>query len=89
MYDLTEAFNDLAAGKYDAVVCYRYQAKYYIEHFHLNQLQAEEISIQPREYCYVSHNKALIDAISNEIEKMEAEGLMAWEYCSSPYTYLY
>ena len=50
VYDLTEAFNDLAAGKYDAVVCYRYQAKYYIEHFHLNQLQAEEISIQPREY---------------------------------------
>ena len=76
VYDLTEAFNDLAAGKYDAVVCYRYQAKYYIEHFHLNQLQAEEISIQPREYCYVSHNKALIDAISSEIEKMEAEGLI-------------
>lgn len=76
VYDLTEAFNDLAAGKYDAVVCYRYQAKYYIEHFHLNQLQAEEITVQPREYCYVSHNKALIDAISSEIEKMEAEGLI-------------
>ena len=76
VYDLTEAFNDLAAGKYDAVVCYRYQAKYYIEHYHLSQLQAEEISIQPREYCYVSHNKALIDTISSEIEKMEAEGLI-------------
>ena len=27
VYDLEEAINDLAQGKYDAVICYRYQAK--------------------------------------------------------------
>lgn len=76
VYDMTQAFFDLASGKYDAVICYRYQAKYFIEHFNLSTLKAEEISIQPREYCYVSHNKQLIDAISHEIDKMETEGII-------------
>ena len=76
VYDLEEAINDLAKGKYDAVICYRYQAKYLIDHYHLDQLQSEDISMKPREYCYVSHNKELIDDISREIAMMEAEGII-------------
>lgn len=76
VYDLDEAIRDLAKGKYDAVICYRYQAKYLINHYHLDQLQAEDISMQPREYCYVSHNQDLIDDISREIAMMEAEGIV-------------
>jgi hypothetical protein len=58
------------------VICYRYQAKYLIDHYHLDQLQSEDISMKPREYCYVSHNKELIDDISREIAMMEAEGII-------------
>lgn len=76
VYDLEEAINDLAKGKYDAVICYRYQAKYLIDHYYLDQLQSEDISMKPREYCYVSHNKELIDDISREIAMMEAEGII-------------
>ena len=76
VYDLDEAIRDLAKGKYDAVICYRYQAKYLIEHYQLDQLQSEDISLQPREYCYVSHNQDLIEDISREIAMMEAEGLI-------------
>ena len=76
VYDMEEAINDLANGKYDAVICYRYQAKYLIDHYHLDQLQSEDISMKPREYCYVSHNKELIDDISREISMMESEGII-------------
>lgn len=76
VYDLNEAILDLAKGKYDAVICYRYQAKYLIDHFHLDKLQSEDISMQPREYCYVSHNQELIEAISQEMALMEAEGII-------------
>lgn len=76
VYDLDEAIIDLAKGKYDAVICYRYQAKYLIGHYHLDQLQSEDISMKPREYCYVSHNKDLIEDISREIAMMETEGII-------------
>ena len=75
--DLSEAFVDLAAGKYDGVICYRFQAKYYISQLHLkDQLQTEDLSLEPREYCYASHDKQLIDAINVELKKMEAEGIV-------------
>lgn len=76
VFDLNEAMLDLAKGKYDALICYRYQAKYLINHFQLDQLQSEDISMQPREYCYVSHNQELIEAISREMTLMEAEGII-------------
>ncbi len=74
--DLEKAIIELDNGKYDALICYRYQASYLISHFHLSGLQTEELSLQPREYCYVSHNKALIDVINRELAKMEAEGII-------------
>lgn len=74
--DLDQSFRELAKGRYDAIICYRYQAKFFIDHYHLDNLAREEISLQPREYCYVSHNKELIDAISLEIAKMDSEGLV-------------
>ncbi len=74
--DLDQSFRELANGRYDAIICYRYQAKYFIEHYGLESLAREEISLQPREYCYVGHNKELIDAISLEIAKMDSEGLV-------------
>ena len=74
--DLTKAMKELSAGKYDAVVCYRYQAKYLIGKHKLQNLEQEDLTLTPREYCYVSNNKKLIDAIDKELDKMEAEGLM-------------
>lgn len=74
--DLDQSFRELASGRFDAIICYRYQAKYFIEHYHLDNLAREDISLQPREYCYVGHNKELIDAISLEIAKMDSEGLV-------------
>ncbi|SHL15680.1 transporter substrate-binding domain-containing protein [Xylanibacter ruminicola] len=80
VYDLTKAMTDLAAGEYDAVICYRYQAKYLMAKHHLDNLVAEDLTLTPREYCYVSRNKKLIDAINVELDKMEAEGVMEEVY---------
>jgi signal transduction histidine kinase len=74
--DLTKAMRDLSAGKYDAVVCYRYQAKYLISKYHLDNLVQEDLTLTPREYCYVSNNKELINAIDRELDKMDEEGLI-------------
>ena len=75
--DLAAAFSDLAKGKYDGVICYRFQAKYEIGLLHLeNKLQAEELSLEPREYCYASHDPRLIEAINEELKRMEAEGII-------------
>ena len=76
VYDLTQAVKDLAAGKYDAVICFRYQAKYMIGKYHLDNLEAEDLTLMPREYCYVSHNEKLINAINAELDKMEDEGVL-------------
>lgn len=72
--DLPKAMRNLSAGKYDAVICFRYQAKYLIKRFALNNLQTQDMTLQPREYCYVSPNKQLIEAINTELDKMEADG---------------
>ena len=56
--DLGAAFKELAEGKYDGLICYRFQATHYINLLHLEkQLQTEELSLEPREYCYASHDK--------------------------------
>ena len=75
--DLGEAFEELAEGKYDGVICYRFQANYYVEQLHLErELKADELSLEPREYCYASYNPKLIEAINAEIRKMEEEGIV-------------
>lgn len=75
--DLNEAIVDLANGKYDGVICYRFQAKYHVGLLHLSdQLKADDLSLEPREYCYASHDKRLIDAINAELKKMEDEGIV-------------
>ena len=71
--DLTSTVIDLSNGKYDAVICFRYQARYIISHYGLQNLIAEDLSLQPREYCYVSPSKQLIDTINEELKKMEKE----------------
>ena len=75
--DLSEAFRDLAAGKYDGLICYRFQAQYNISTLHLEkQLQTEELSLEPREYCYASHDPRLINAINAELRRMDEEGII-------------
>ena len=75
--DLGEAFEDLAKGKYDGLICYRFQAMHNISRLKMEKmLQTEELSLEPREYCYASHDKRLIDAINAELKKMEAEGII-------------
>ena len=75
--DLSEAFVELADGKYDGLICYRFQAKYNIAQLHLgSKLQTEELSLEPREYCYASHDKRLIDAVDKELKKMDEEGII-------------
>ena len=72
--DLKQAMRDLSAGKYDAVICFRYQAKHLIDQPGIDNLIAEDLTLMSREYCYVSNNKALIDAINDAIDVMEEEG---------------
>ena len=72
--DLSQAVRDLSEGSYDALICFRYQAKYFIEKYKLENLVTEDLTLAPREYCYVSHNRELIAIINSELEKMEAEG---------------
>ena len=72
--DLKKALRDLSAGKYDAVICFRYQARYLVNLLELDNLKAEDLTLMSREYCYVSNNKQLIDAINVELDKMEEEG---------------
>ena len=74
--DLTKAMKELSEGKYDAVVCYRYQAKYLIGKHKLQNLEQEDLTLTPREYCYVSNNKKLIAAIDKELDKLEEDGMM-------------
>lgn len=73
---LAQAVKDLDAGKYDAVICYRYQALYFIEKFRMTNLVAEDLTLTPREYCYVSNDKELIERINVELSRMEAEGVI-------------
>lgn len=73
--NLDKAMRDLVKGKYDAVICYRYQARYLINLHHFENLLTDDISLPPREYCYVSHNKHLIELIDRELLKMETEGV--------------
>ena len=72
--DLKGAFLDLQKGKYDALICFRYQARYIIEELDLDDLTSSDLALTPREYCYVSHSKELIDAINTELDKMEEDG---------------
>ena len=52
--DLKDAFLDLQKGKYDALICFRYQARYFIEELDLDDLISADLALTPREYCYVS-----------------------------------
>jgi signal transduction histidine kinase len=75
--DLGEAFVDLSKGEYDGVICYRFQAKYFIDKLGLEEVLAtDELSLEPREYCYASYNKKLIEAIDKELKRMEEEGVI-------------
>lgn len=74
--DLTTAFKDLSDGQYDALICFRYQAHYLIKQLKLDNLTSADLALIPREYCYVSNNKKLIDAIDQALDKMEAEGII-------------
>lgn len=72
--DLSKATIDLSKGKYDAIICFRHQSKFLIEQNRLTNIETENLTLMPREYCYVSHNKQLIEAINSELEKMEKDG---------------
>ena len=75
--DLDSAFCDLAEGRYDGVICYRFQAKYSLKRLGLvEQMQTDELSLEPREYCYASHDSLLIAAINDELRRMETEGVI-------------
>ena len=74
--DLKRATYELARGKYDAVICFRYQARHLMANAQLDNLEAQDLTLMSREYCYVSHDKKLIDAINTELDKMEAEGII-------------
>lgn len=74
--DLTKTMKELSAGKYDAVICFRYQARYIIDSQHLDNLTAVDLALTPREYCYVSHDKKLIEAINVALDELEADGVL-------------
>lgn len=72
--DLQRTFAELSRGQYDAVICFRYQARHIIKQLQMDNLTASDLALTPREYCYVSPNKELIDAINTELDKMEEDG---------------
>jgi len=74
--DLPKALGDLSRGKYDAVICFRYQARFHIREQNLDNLVTEDLTLTPREYCYVSDNKKLIEAINRQLEIMDEEGVI-------------
>ena len=74
--DLTTALTELSKVKYYAVICFRYQARYLMDNYNLDNLDAIDLALMPREYCYVSHDKRLIDRINNELDKMDEEGVI-------------
>lgn len=74
--DLSKAMHELSDGKYDALICFRYQSHYLIDKYGLDNLTSTDLALMPREYCYVSHDKRLIDAINVELDKMEKEGVI-------------
>lgn len=75
--DLSQAFVDLANGEYDGLICYRFQAKYNMDILRLQDVLAtDELSLEPREYCYASHDSVLIDSINAELRRMEEEGII-------------
>lgn len=74
--DLKKTMLELSAGKYDAVICFRYQARYIIGNNHLDNLEATDLALTPREYCYVSHDKQLIDSINVALDRLEAAGVI-------------
>lgn len=74
--DLTTTLTELSKGKYYAVICFRYQARYLMDNYNLDNLDAIDLALMPREYCYVSHDKRLIDRINNELDKMDEEGVI-------------
>lgn len=74
--DLPKALCELSDGHYDAVICFRYQAKYHINDQDLDNLIAEDLTLTPREYCYVSNNRDLIRAIDRELTNMDKEGII-------------
>ena len=86
-YDLSKTILELAAGEYDAVVCYRYQARHLISKYGIDNLEAEDLTLTPREYCYVSQNKQLIDAINAELDKMQKEGVLDEIYANVAATF--
>lgn len=74
--NLRQAMQDLANGLYDAVICYRYQAKFITEKYSLTGLSFEDFTLTPREYCYASCDKELINLINVELDEMEEEGII-------------
>ena len=74
--DLKKAIRELSDGQYDAVICFRYQSRYLMKALGLDNLEAEDLTLMSREYCYVSNNKALIDAINEQLIVMEKEGMI-------------
>ncbi|MBP5777786.1 MAG: transporter substrate-binding domain-containing protein [Prevotella sp.] len=74
--DLKLTMKELSAGKYDAVICFRYQSRFLINTLELKNLVAEDLTLMSREYCYVSNNEKLIEAINVELSKMEKEGII-------------
>ena len=78
--DLSQATKDLSEGRYDAVICFRYQSKYLIEKYNLKNLVANDLTLAPREYCYVSHDKELIDSINVMLDRLESEGYIEQVY---------
>ena len=74
--DLKMAVNKLSHGQYDGVICFRYQANHLISMYGRDHLEAEDLTLMPREYCYVSHDKHLIDTINVMLRQLEEEGVI-------------
>jgi signal transduction histidine kinase len=80
--DISKAILNLSEGYYDALICFRHQAKYLTERYNIKNLMYTDLTLMPREYCYVSPNKELIDSINVALRALEEEGVIEDVYGS-------
>lgn len=72
--DMLQSIRYLSQGKYDAMICFTYQTDYLIRTSGVTNVDYDDVGISPREYCYCSHDAALIQAINTQLDTMKADG---------------
>jgi ABC-type amino acid transport substrate-binding protein len=64
----------LSQGEGDAMVCDHEMAVFLIYKLGINNLEINDLGLPPQEYCYVSKNAKMLDAIEHTIYDLKSDG---------------